>query len=279
MDDRKSRKSACVFLTLSCALLLVNIFAPVQVKHAKHIVSDKAVIVSEKLAGPRESIQTAYSRVQGLWSVQAHNEMLAAENQRLLEWFQTANRLDAENKALRDLLNMKDNDALALRSAKILNDNETPFSRTILVQMGQTDGLEKGQGVLSHEGLLGRVVETGQKTARVLLMKDANSRIPVTVEGSRDRAILAGVNDGDPVLDHLPDQHAIEAGQTVVTSGHGGVFPYGVPVGVTYLNENGQLAVKPFANANRASHVQIVDYGIPAGSATRSTASASGVLR
>jgi len=91
---------------------------------------------------------------------------------------------------------------------------------------------------------------------------------------------LAGTNNGDPVLDHLPETNGVTAGQKVITSGHGGVFPYGVAVGETYVDNDGNMAVRPFANANRANHVQIVDYGVPAGSATRATASAgSSVLR
>ena len=66
--------------------------------------------------------------------------------------------------------------------------------------MGENDGLTKGQGVLSHEGLIGRVIDTGKTTARVLLMSDVNSRIPVTIEGSQDRAILAGTNNGNLFL-------------------------------------------------------------------------------
>ena len=197
-----------------------------------------------------------------------------------MEWFQTANRLDAENKALRDLLKMKEDDAVTYLSAKIMSDAATQYSHTILVRSGENDGLSKGQGVLSHEGLIGRIIETGAETSRVLLMSDVNSRIPVTIEGTQDRAILAGTNSGDPVLDHLPESHSVEIGQKVVTSGHGGIFPYGVAVGETYQDNDGNIAVRPFANANRANHVQIVDYGVPAGSATRATASnGSSVLR
>ena len=68
-------------------------------------------------------------------------------------------------------------------------------------------------------------------------------------------------------------------GQKIVTSGHGGVFPYGVPVGETYRLKNGSIAVRPFANPDRSNHAQIVNYGVPAGSASRNVASGMGVLR
>lgn len=267
------------FLTLSFFLLSLNFIAPSTTATMKHQVADKSIIVVDAFSTPVETVRVQFTRVQAMWNIQQHNEMLAMENERLLQWFQTANRLDAENKALRELLNMKDEEAMTFRSGRVLSDQATQYSHTILVQLGKNDGLSKGQGVLSHEGLIGRVIETGRETSRILLMSDVNSRIPVTVEGSKDRAILAGTNDSDPVLDHLPESHAVQVGQRVVTSGHGGIFPYGVPVGEIYKNENGQFAVKPFANPGRANYVQVVDYGIPAGSATRATASTSGVLR
>lgn len=280
LNDRKQGKTSGVFLTLSLTLLLSNVFASDITNIAKHHLADKTIILTDAVNIPIDYVTGHVARINAIWDVQKNNEQLAMENQRLMEWFQTANRLDAENKALRDLLNMKEDDAVTYHSAKVISDSATQYSHTILVKLGENDGLTKGQGVLSFEGLIGRVIDTGAETSRVLLMSDVNSRIPVTVEGTNDRAILAGTNNGDPILDHLPETHGIKVGQKIITSGHGGVFPYGVPVGETYLNDDGLLAVKPYADANRANHVQIVDYGVPAGSATRATASAdSSMLR
>jgi rod shape-determining protein MreC len=259
--------------------LLSNIIAGQFVSSAKHKMFETSSVVMETISVPMAYVADNIARFHALWDMQQNNEMLAAENERLMEWFQTANRLEAENKALRELLNMKEENAVQYHSAKAIADTAPQYSHTILVRMGETNGLSKGQGVLSFEGLIGRVIETGETTSRVLLLSDVNSRIPVTVEGTQDRAILAGTNNGDPVLDHLPENHDIAEGQKVITSGHGGIFPYGVPVGQTYRLDNGEIAVRPFANPNRANHVQIVDYGVPAGSATRATASNAGVLR
>lgn len=279
-QERKTGKSLSFFLTLSFSILMFNAFAGGTVEKFKHMAVDKTSGIIELANIPANFVQERIAAVQMILSVRENNQQLAAENARLLEWYQTANRLDSENKALRELLHMKDDDAMAFQSGQIISDAKTQYSQTILVKLGQKDGIEKGQGVLTYEGLIGRVIEAGQTTARVLLMNDINSRIPVTVEGTQDRAILAGRNGGDPVLDHLPEDHGIIAGQKIVTSGHGGVFPYGVPVGETYLTDTNEIAVRPYANPNRSSHVQVVNYGVPAGSARRSVASSSSsVLR
>ena len=280
LQNNRQGKSIFAYLFISFFLLIFSVIAPQISDSAKHYLVERTSFFNDALSVPKDYALMKIAKITALWDVQKTNEQLAAENARLMEWFQTANRLDAENKALRDLLKMKEDEAVTYLSAKVMSDAATQYSHTILVRSGEEDGLTKGQGVLSHEGLIGRVIETGSKTSRVLLMSDVNSRIPVTIEGSQDRAILAGTNNGDPVLDHLPETHRVVAGQKVITSGHGGIFPYGVAVGETYINSNGEMAVRPFADANRANHVQIVDYGVPAGSATRVTASAgSSVLR
>lgn len=278
-QDRKTSKNLTVFLALSALILLVNCFASSTIDRFKHTFIDRTVFITEMAQMPLSYVQEKIAKIEVLLDVHKNNEMLAAENQRLMEWYQTANRLDSENKALRDLLKMKDEEALTFKTGKVIVDAKTQYAHTILVKLGENDNIEKGQGVLSHEGLIGRVIETGEQTSRVLLLTDVNSRIPVTIEGAKDRAIMAGTNSGDPVLNHLPEDHNVVTGQKVVTSGHGGVFPYGIPVGETYLLKSGFMAVRPFANSNRASHVQLVDYGVPAGSAHRSVASTSGVLR
>lgn len=278
--DKKQGKTSFFFLSASLLILLSNIFATEITNITKHYFADQTVIATEYLSKPVQAVTFQIERARALWDMQKNQEMLMAENERLMDWYQTANRLDSENKALRDLLKMKDTEAVEYQSAKVISDAATQYSHTILVKSGEIDGLSKGQGVLSHEGLIGRVIETGKNTSRVLLMSDINSRIPVTIEGTQERAILAGTNNATPILDHLPETHKVVAGQKIVTSGHGGIFPYGIPVGETFVDSDGQMAVRPYADANRANHVQIVNYGVPAGSATRATASnASSILR
>ena len=279
-QDKKRGKTLSFFLTLSAFILVFQTFTPSTVDQLKHMALDKTAGVISMANKPSDFIQAQITAFNDLFDMHEKNLLLAEENERLLEWYQTANRLDAENKALRELLNMKDQDALEFHSGQIISDTETQYSQTILAKIGLNDGIDKGQGVLTHEGLIGRVIEAGNTTSRILLLSDINSRIPVTVEGTQDRAILAGRNSGDPVLDHLPEDHSMTAGQKIITSGHGGVFPYGIPVGETYLTENNEIAVRPFASADRSSHVQVVNYGVPAGSARRDVASgAAGVYR
>ena len=196
--------------------------------------------------------------VSGLAQLQAENQRLAEENVKLRQWYQTAMFLEAENKSLRELMNVKVDPQHTYTTARILSDSRGPFAKSLLVSAGGNDGIQKSQAVVSGEGLVGRVVSVGETTSRILLIADINSRVPVLIEDSGQHAIFAGQNEERGLLLHIPQDSQISEGARVITSGVGGVFPVGLPVGVVEL-KNGQPTVKPYADFNRLMHVRIVD--------------------
>src|SRR3546814_10996914 len=101
-----------------------------------------------------------------------------------------------------------------------------------MINLGAANGIEDGQAVLGRRGLLGRIVQTGERSARILLITDLNARIPVLVESSRHRAILGGDNTEQPELLYLPRDSKVAVGNRIITSGPGGMFPAGLPVAV-----------------------------------------------
>ena len=101
---------------------------------------------------------------------------------------------------------------------------------------------------MAGRGLVGRVVETGVKSANVLLLTDLNSRIPVIVGEQAKRGILAGDNTDITHLDLLSGTTGIEVGMRVATSGHGGKLPPGVPIGRVSIVDGERIAVQPFVN-------------------------------
>jgi len=223
---------------------------------------DVAAPALEMASRPLDALSDRLGNFASLFVVNKENEQLRVENEKLKEWYQAALMLQSENKALRDLLNVDHEDAKNFITTRVIADGSTTYAKSLVVEGGRNDGVVKGQGVMSREGLIGRVIESGNRTSRVLLLQDINSRIPVLVEGTNDRAILAGTNDAMPTLDHVDDNNHITSGERVITSGLGGLFPYGIPVGVTQKNDDGSISVQLYAAPERSQHVQIVDYGI-----------------
>lgn len=211
---------------------------------------------------PLNALDTRVQEFIAWTSIRKDNDSLRAENEKLKEWYQAALMLQSENKALRDLLHVDRDSAQNFITTRVIADGSNTYAKSLVIQGGKDAGVLKGQGVITHEGLIGRVIEAGARTSRVLLLQDINSRIPVTVEGTNERAIMAGTNASMPVLDHVPADAKITAGQRVITSGLGGLFPFGIPIGETTMNGDGTIGVKLYAASERAQHVQIVDYGI-----------------
>ncbi|MGH6920845.1 MAG: rod shape-determining protein MreC, partial [Geminicoccaceae bacterium] len=144
--------------------------------------------------------------------------------------------------------------------ARVVADAGGPFVHTVLVDAGTDQGVVKGMAAVNERGLVGRVIEVGRRSARVLLLTDFNSRVPVMVEPARDQAILAGDNSREPGLIFLPLNPRMAVGQRVVTSGRGGVLPPGLAVGRISAIDDRKIAVAPVVDWDRLEYVRLLEY-------------------
>ncbi|NCC21669.1 MAG: rod shape-determining protein MreC [Alphaproteobacteria bacterium] len=252
-------RSSVFFLFASVALLLVSALRPSLMEPARVQAAQMFAPVMGSVSRPFQEIAAVAEDVAGVTNLRTEVAMLKQENARLREWYQAAMMLEAENKSLQELLNIRLDPRHSFVTARVVADSGNAYVHSLLVAAGIQDGIEKGQAVLSGDGLVGRIVEAGDDVARVLLLTDFNSRIPVMIEGSRQKAILTGTNDELPVLKYLPPDANVADGARVVTSGHGGLFPPGLPVGTVEQIEGGEYVVKVFANMDRVIYVRVVD--------------------
>ncbi|MCP4329330.1 MAG: rod shape-determining protein MreC [Alphaproteobacteria bacterium] len=229
------------------------------VEELRTTATDAFAPVLEIVSAPVETATEAFESLGQLASLQGENSRLRAENERLLKWEAVARRLEAENRAFRSMLNFVPEQAFRYISARVIADSSGAFVRSMLLDAGARDGIGKGQAAISGEGLVGRVAEVGDNTARVLLVTDLNSRIPVRLETSRDRGMLAGDNSDRPRLIYLPPNARVVDGDRIVTSGDGGVFPPGLAVGTVGGLEDGVIRIDPFVNWNRLEYVRVID--------------------
>jgi rod shape-determining protein MreC len=144
----------------------------------------------------------------------------------------------------------------------VIADTGGAFAHSLVLNAGSRAGVGKGQAVVTGEGMVGRIAAVGERSAWVLLITDLNSRIPVTIAPAGIRAILAGNNSDRPRLVHLPPGVAISPGDRVVTSGHGGAFPPGLPVGIVAAVSEAGIDVRPFMDRSRIEYVRVVDFGL-----------------
>ena len=227
-------------------------------------VTDAVAPILDAVSRPVATVNNVISQGKELAALRQENARLRAERERLLQWQAVGRKLEAENFALRELLDFIPRNPRAFISARVIADSGGTFAHSLVLNAGSRDGVQRGEAVVSGDGLVGRIVGVGSRSSRILLLTDLNSRIPVITEQGRTRAILAGNNTSRPVLNHLPAGVSIPPGERIVTSGHGGAFPPGIPVGVVVSVSDGGIAVQPFVAADRLEYVRVVDYGLEA---------------
>lgn len=233
------------------------------IERARTSVTDAVVPVLDAASRPVTTVANILREGQELAALRAENAALREQNARLQHWQVVARRLEAENAALSQLLNMAPEPDIHYVTGRVVADSGGAFVRSVLLNAGANQGVAKGQAALTGDGLVGRVTEVGRRSARILLITDINSRIPVVTEDSRMRAVLAGDNTAQPRLLYLPDDAEVQVGTRIVTSGHGGVFPPGLPVGmVSRAGEDG-IRVQPFVDKARMEYLRVADYDMP----------------
>jgi rod shape-determining protein MreC len=253
-------QTSLIFMLTATLLLIVSLVKPGVFGGARNAVSDTLTPVLIVLSEPFRQVHAMVGGVTGLTELRAENVHLKAENARLREWYQTALMLESENQSLQALLNVKIDPQHKFITARVVGDSGNAFVKSAMVAAGAEDGVKKGQAVLSGDGVVGRIIESGKTSARVLLLTDYNSRVPVMVEGGRQRAILSGTNTDYPLLKYLPADTDIREGARIVTYGSGGLFMSGLPIGTVVFGDAGEPRVQLYADISRLSHVRIVDY-------------------
>ncbi len=256
------RASTAVLIIASLMLLAVDRIQPTMIEQVRVTAADAAAPLLEALAQPVATGTQALDDVSTLATVFAENARLKEENARLRAWYEASRQLEAENRSLRRLQNVAPEPGVRFTAARVIADRAGMFVKSVLITAGHEHEVEKGQAVVAGAGLVGRVTEAGRTTARVLLITDINSRIPVVLQESRHRAVAAGANQRWLRLAHLPADAEVAIGDRIVTSGTGGLFPPGLGVGVVAAIEDGVVLIQPAADLSRLDHVRLVDYGI-----------------
>ena len=194
---------------------------------------------------------------QTLSELRDENEQLRAENITLTESAGSVERLQA-------LLEIQDVYSLQSTGSRIISGSTDSWSSTVTIDKGSSSGITAGMPVMSSAGVIGQVISCSQTTSTVRLLSDESSSISAMVQKSRAQGMLTGSSSGEVRLTLVRTTQQVEVGDVVVTSGLGGVFPKGLPVGeVTSVSSDPadtyyEIVVEPYANPTTSEEVLVI---------------------
>ncbi|MCV6597663.1 MAG: rod shape-determining protein MreC [Mangrovicoccus sp.] len=213
----------------------------------------KPVTISFEMAGNFRTYQQLYRQ----------NQDLRRELQQMKAWKEAALQLEQQNAQLLDLNNLQLDPKLTFVTGVVLADSGSPFRQSVLLNIGARDGIRDGWAAMDGIGVVGRISGVGRDSARVILLTDTNSTIPVRIQPSSQHALMIGDNSPLPYTDFIETPELVRPGDRVVTSGDGGLFPPDLLVGQIVEGRDGRLRVRLAADYGRMEFLRVLRSGAP----------------
>ena len=270
--ERKKRQTASLgrhaIVFVICAVLIMFSKADIAGSNGlRNIFADFFAPIADAVVIPFRAVAALMEGVESIALMREENQRLTTEVAQLKQWRNQAEILQAENRELRALTQTAIPPGLTQRTARVIAINADSFAHVVMVNVGRRAGVEKGSAVVTKDGLVGMVIETGLFYAHVLLITDLNAMIPVMLTTDSWPGVAAGVNGDYLELRFLPSQASPRVGELVQTSGHGGVLPANLPVGrISAINNTGnnaggetkQIRISPTVDLRRLTYVTVL---------------------
>ena len=257
-NKQKFSLSALIILTIS--ILILGRYDFKVINYAKLSLKEIAYRSTFIFSTPENVIKNGFIATKNHFFVYEENKILKQKVKDLEIRKYNAQYIQTENERLKETLNeLKFSSDEIL--AKVIVDKQSPFLKSIIVNKGSKHGVILGMGVLDQEYLVGKVVEVNFTTSRVLLLSDLNSKIPVDILPNNIQSILSGTGDNIGKIQYIKEEALIESESIVYTSGAGGIFKPGVPIGRTVKNTlNSEINVEFYSEFSQLRFVKLRSY-------------------
>lgn len=217
-----------------------------------------AAPVGGALSAPVRWTGNAVDYVKGYFFAVSENRRLRQQVVELSAWRDDALALKNLNGRYEQMLGVKTEPPVPMVTGLAITDARGPFARSRLLNIGAAKGVRVGNPVLSEHGLVGRIMGASSGHSRMLLLTDVASRTPVLVERTDARAMLTGDGSGSPRMDYVRGAGSIQEGDRILTSGDGGGFPRGLPIGIAAKGVDGSWRVKLFSDRSAIDYVRVL---------------------
>lgn len=248
---------AVLVLVLASVFLVWRIDSP-RVERFRAQVVDRVVPNMEWAMVPVTGTINLFRDFQSYQRLSEQNRELRSELRQMRAWKEAALQLEQENARLLDLNNVRLDPKLTYVTGVVMADSGSPFRQSVLLNVGARDGIHDGWAAMDGIGLVGRISGTGRETARVILLTDAASAVPATIQPSGQTVLVSGDNTAAPLLTFVENPEQVRPGDRVVTSGDGDVFPAGLLIGQVAEDRGGRLRVRLSADYERLEFLRVL---------------------
>ena len=254
----KQRFSLIFLLFFSITLIVLGKYNFAGINYLKAIINEVVYRSSYIVSVPEKYATQSYNIIRNNYMLYEDYNIVKEKLKKIESQKYNIDFLIAENnklkKTLEDVSYSSDE-----QHAKVLIDKESPFLRSIIINKGTKHNITKGMTVLNNSYLVGKVVEVNFSTARVLLLSDLNSKTPVTIEPGSIQAILSGTGKNNGTIQYAKENLPINVGSIVFTSGAGGLFKEGIPIG-KIAEINNKKIINFFSDFSQLGFVKVVLY-------------------
>ena len=255
--ENKQKYSLSALILLTLAILILGKYDFKIINYSKISLKEIAYRSTFVFSTPENLIKKSFIATKNHFLVYEENKILKEKVKDLETKDYNSEFILAENGRLKETLNelnFSSNEILA----KVIVDKQSPFLKSIIVNKGSKHGAELGMAVLDKEYLVGKIVELNFTTSRVLLLSDLNSKIPVDILPNSIQSILSGTGKENGKIQYVKEETLIENENKVFTSGAGGIFKPGIPIGeIDKKQSNLDINVSFFSDFSQLRFVKL----------------------
>ncbi|MGD9785809.1 MAG: rod shape-determining protein MreC [Hyphomicrobiaceae bacterium] len=248
---------------VAVALLMLSRLDHTYVRQFRSYFAEATAPVMDAAQDYLEPVRRAGRQAASYVELAGRIEELERRNQELESWRWRAKELERQLQDLSRVARVVHEEERPTLTARVIATSTGAFARSAIVNAGRAQLVRVGYPVVNGDGLVGRVVDAAERTSRVLLVTDINSRIPVHVGDTSVRALMVGDNGSRPRLTFISEGATIAAGMDVFTSGVGGLFPRGLRIGEVVATASG-FAVAPRAALDTLEYLSVLFFASPA---------------
>jgi len=258
--ENKQKFSLLGLIFLTFLILFLEKFNLKPIDYLKISLREVAYRSTFIVSIPENFIKKTYIATKKHFKVYEENEILREKLDFELSKNYNSEYILEENKRLKSTIEELDTVSSEI-VGKVLVDKKSPFLRSVIVNRGSKDNIELGMAVMDKSYLIGKVVEVSFTSSRVLLLSDLNSKVPVDIMPNNIQSILSGTGDDNGTIQYTRQQELIENDAIVFTSGAGGLFKSGIPIGTIFKDpDNSNINVRFFSDFSQLRFVRIISF-------------------